>query len=70
MTLQEIQASDKPILRPVDIAPILQCDPQYIRDIARSNPVTLGFPVLVMGKRVKIPRIPFLQFLGYKEVSQ
>ncbi len=33
MTLQEIQASDKPILRPVDIAPILQCDPQCQRRI-------------------------------------
>lgn len=65
MTIEEIRASDKPMIRPADVAPIIGCDPQWVRDTARENPEALGFPALVVGTRVKIPRIPFLKFLGY-----
>lgn len=65
MTLEEIKATDKPMILPTDIAPIIGCDPQWVRDTARENPQALGFPALVVGNRVKIPRIPFLRFLGY-----
>ena len=65
MTIEEIRVSDKPMIRPADVAPIIGCDPQWVRDTARENPEALGFPALVVGNRVKIPRIPFLRFLGY-----
>lgn len=65
MTLAEIRASDKAFLTPAEVAPVIQCDPQFIRDMARQNPAQLGFPVTVMGKRTKIPRIAFLRFLGF-----
>ena len=65
MTIEEIRASDKPMIRPADVAPIIGCDPQWVRDTARENPEALGFTALVVGTRVKIPRIPFLKFLGY-----
>ena len=65
MTIEEVLASDRPMIRPVDVAPIIGCDPQWVRDTAKQNPQALGFPVLVVGTRTKIPRIPFLQFLGY-----
>lgn len=65
MTIEEIKTVDKAMLRPTDIAPIIGCDPQWVRDTARENPAALGFPVLVVGTRVKIPRVPFLKFLGY-----
>ena len=64
MTLEEIRASEKPVLIPTDIAPVLGCDPQWIRDTARQVPHALGFPVIVIGARVKIPRLPFLRFMG------
>ena len=63
MTVSEIQAANKPYLTPV--AEVLECDPQAIRLAARDNPGQLGFPVVRVGKRTKIPRIPFLRFLGY-----
>lgn len=65
MTVSEIQAANKPYLTPVDVAEVLECDPQAIRLAARDNPGQLGFPVVRVGKRTKIPRIPFLRFLGY-----
>lgn len=63
MTLQEIENLDRDILIPADIAEVLECDPQFIRIAARRNPEQLGFPVSVVGKRTKIPRIPFIRFM-------
>lgn len=64
MTIEEIKASDKLFLTPCDIAPVLECDPHAIRIIARDCPEQLGFPVIRVRSRTKIPRIPFLQFMG------
>lgn len=64
MTIQEMQQSDRTFLRPADVAEVLQCDPQCIRILARTDRDQLGFPVCVVGKRTKIPRIPFLRFMG------
>ena len=47
-----------------DIAPILKADPLYLRETARQAPEALGFPVCVVGRRVKTPRVPFLRFCG------
>ncbi len=66
MTLEEMEKSDKPFLLPTDIAEVLGCTPQGIRVIARVDPRRLGFPVIVIGNRTKIPRIPFLNFMEGK----
>lgn len=65
MTIKEMLESTEAVLRPVDIAPVLRCDPQYIRITARERPEALGFPTVVIGTRTKIPRVPFLRYLGY-----
>lgn len=62
MTLEEIIQSDEVFLLPKDIAPVMGCNPQDIRIAARSG--GLGFPVTFIGNRVKIPRIPFLRYIG------
>ena len=67
MTLEEIKASDRAVLSAVDIAAILETDPQSIRVMAHDKPDALGFPVIICGdkgRRVKIPRIQFLRYLG------
>ena len=66
MTIDEIKQSNKTILTPADVAPVLQCDPHWIRLAARQRPELLGFPVIVMNSRTKIPRIPFLEYMGVK----
>lgn len=63
MTLDEIKKLDREFLIPQDIAPILHCDPHLIRIMARTKPKLLGFPVIVIGTRTKIPRVPFINFL-------
>lgn len=60
MTLDEIRTSDKAVLTPAEIAPVLGVNPQSIR---AADPVDLGFPVTKIGTRTLIPRKPFLQFV-------
>jgi hypothetical protein len=57
MTLDEIRDSKKDVLTPADIAPVLGVNPQSIR---AADPVDLGFPVIKLGTRTLIPRVPFL----------
>lgn len=63
MTLEEIKQSDKDVLIPADVAPVIGCNPHQIRVTAHQRPELLGFPVIVVGTRVKIPRKPFIQFI-------
>ena len=70
MTLQEIKESEAVFLLPKDIAQVMKCDPHFIRVAARENPALLGFPVTVTGRRTKIPRKPFLKFIGELEEGE
>lgn len=64
MTLQEIENSTKEVLTCTDVAPVLRCNPATLHMQAIEQPWRLGFPVIVMGSRVKIPRKPFLNFMN------
>ena len=63
MTLEEIESMDALTLTPAQVASVLNCDPQVVRISAKNRPDLLGFPVICVGNRVKIPRIPFLRFV-------
>lgn len=62
--IQAIIDSNKEILTPAEIAPILGVDPHYIRIAARQRPELLKFEFFISGNRTKIPRIPFLRYIG------
>ena len=68
MTIEQIQASNKDMLTPADIAPVLGVDPYNITLQARADRIkgysSFPFPVVIIGTRVKIPRAAFLQALG------
>ena len=64
MTLDEIRKSTKEVLTPADIADVLGCDAQDIRVQARMAPEKLGFPVIIIKSRIKVPRVPFLKYFG------
>lgn len=64
MTLDEIRNSTKEVLTPAEIAPVLGADAQDIRLQAKRNPERLGFPVIIIKSRTKIPRVPFLRYMG------
>lgn len=63
MTLQEIESIKKETLTPAQVAKCIGCDPHYIRLEAREEPEHLGFPVVITGTRVKIPKQAFLRFM-------
>lgn len=63
MTLEELKTMDKDVITPTVAAQVLGCDPQWIRVAARQNKALLGFPVVILGSRVKIPRQAFIKFM-------
>lgn len=68
LTLAEIAEMDCMFLIPSQVAPMLGCAQYYI-NVASQSPdgrAYLGFPVTRIGNRVKIPRIPFLRFMGWE----
>lgn len=70
-TLQEIKECPKDILVPADVASVLGCDPYSINLQAKKDPSALGFPVVVIRSRVKIPKAGFIRFMeGLQESAQ
>lgn len=67
MTLEEIMKSDKAFLLCKDIAPVLGSNEFTLHTLAMdaAQRHLLGFPVTIIGNRVKIPRLPFLKFIGH-----
>lgn len=64
-TLPElVQKADREFYTPTEVSGVLKMDPQTVRIAARQRPELLGFPVILTGTRVRIPRIPFLRFMG------
>ena len=60
-TLDEIEAMDKEMLVPTDIAPYLGCAPYTINVATRNGENPFPFPIIRMGNRVRIPKMPFIK---------
>lgn len=63
MTYQEALESDRDMLTPQDIAPILGVHPQTISDKAKQG--SLEFAAFRSGNTTKIPRLAFLHWMQY-----
>ncbi len=63
MTIDDLRQSNAVCITAADAAKVLHCDAHMLRVQAHCDPLTLGFPVTICGRRVRIPRIPFLRFL-------
>lgn len=61
--IERIRALPDPTITCALAAEALGFNPQTIRVAARTKPEVLGFPVIVIGTRTRIPRIPFLNYL-------
>lgn len=68
-TLDDLIKMDKPFLTPADICGVLGANPQTIRVTARQRQDLIGFEFTFVGNRMKIPRIPFLRFMGIDIVN-
>ena len=62
-TLEDLEAIPDEVLTCKQVAPILKADPYTIHLQAMDAPGMLGFPVIVAGRRVKIPKRPFIRFM-------
>lgn len=65
--LDKLRQKQEEFLTVAEIAPILGANPQSIRSQAQCNPQMLGFPVCVIGKRIRIPKTAFLNWLGKED---
>ena len=63
MTLDDLRKVDRDWLLAREVAPILGTDPHSIRVAAKVAPGRLGFPVCIIGSRVRIPKKPFIEFM-------
>ena len=61
MTLEQIEALDKEMLVPKDIAPILGCAPYTIKVATKDGRNPFPFPIIRIGTRVRIPKQTFLK---------
>ena len=68
MTFADIENIRDETLTPLQVGAFLHINPQSIRQKARECPEKLGFPVIVIGSRVLIPKRAFIQFMQGKEV--
>lgn len=63
--IDELRAMESPTITPAVASRFLGCAPHWLRIMAREKPEMLGFPVCCTSEhRVKIPREPFIRFLG------
>lgn len=69
MTLEDIKTMDREMLTPAIVAEVINGDAQKIRMQARERPELLGFPVIVYGSRVKIPRRAFIRYMDGDLIS-
>lgn len=68
--IETIKAMDKVTINAEQAAEVLGCTPNSIRQAAHQRPELLGFPTIIMGRRVRIPRLPFLRaLLGREETA-
>lgn len=62
-TLTEVEALETEVLTCAQISGVLMANPHTLHLQAIECPEKLGFPVIVAGSRVKIPKIPFIMFM-------
>lgn len=66
MTMDEIRKVERDWLLASEVAPVMGVDPQSIRVAAKAAPEKLGFPVSIIGSRLRIPKKPFIEFMEGK----
>lgn len=65
MTLTDLEKNSSDFLDADEVASYLGCNPHCIRVQAQDEPDKLGFPVIVINRRVKIPRDAFVFYCRY-----
>ena len=64
MTLKELAELETDVLTCAQVAAVLGVNADSLRAQAWEAPELLGFPVIIVGSRIKIPRRAFVNFMG------
>ena len=70
ITLEDIEAIDKTMLVPTDVAKYLGCCPYSINIATRDGKNPFPFPVIRLGTRVKIPKMPFIKAMRGETIKE
>lgn len=70
MTLSEMKEVGRDWLTPKEVAGCLGCTAYAINQQAAVDADRLGFPIIMIGKRVKIPRKAFIRFMEGEEKQE
>ena len=62
--VEYIITTDKLMISATTAAKAIGMDPVALRFKAKDHPEMLPFPVMVVGRNVKIPKIPFMELYG------
>ena len=63
MSLEELEKIEDEVLTCTQVAPVLKANAATLHLQARERPELLGFPVIVAGSRVKIPKRAFIRYM-------
>lgn len=61
-----MQDNERTYYTPKEVGKILGCTPYSINIQAKRHKESLGFPVIMIGNRVKIPKLAFHNFMNGK----
>lgn len=70
LSLQDIERLPGEMLTPAQVAGVLEMNPYTINVMAAQQPDAFGFPVMLLGNRVKIPKQPFLLYMRGESAKQ
>lgn len=70
LSLQDIERLPGEMLTPAQVAGVLEMNPYTINVMAAQQPDAFGFPVMLLGNRVKIPKQPFLLYMRGESAMQ
>lgn len=63
MTLEALEELERETLLPAEVAAVLGCNAYNFTLQAREDAGRLGFPVCIIGNRVRTPRRAFINWL-------
>ena len=61
--LDDIEKIEGEMLSPKIVADILEVNVKTLRNAVYNSQQDLGFPIIKIGKRFKIPKTPFLNYI-------
>ena len=64
MTVEDLKRMKEPIISGTTAARLIGMHPTRLIGYAREHPERIQFPFQISGNRMKVPRIPFLRWLG------